>query len=210
MQGLSLQQRFFKRTFDLFFALFILVFFGWLIVLAWVAASIDTRSNGMFSQTRIGRWGVPFTIYKIKTMRQVKGITTTITTKHDARITFLGKLLRRSKIDELPQFFNVLLGDMSLVGPRPDVPGFADHLTGEDRAILCLRPGITGPATLAFRNEEEVLAGTADPISYNRDFIYPTKVVLNLNYLKTYRLRNDLWWVIATLLGRRNLLDRDM
>jgi lipopolysaccharide/colanic/teichoic acid biosynthesis glycosyltransferase len=199
---LTLRQRFVKRTFDLTLALLVLALLGWVILLAWLAASIDTRSNGMFSQPRIGRWGRPFTIYKIKTMRPRPGIDTTVTTRQDARITPLGKWLRRMKVDELPQFFNVLRGDMSVVGPRPDVAGFADRLTGGDRALLSLRPGITGPATLAFRNEEELLVGVADPDAYNREAIYPAKVALNLRYLEDYSFRLDWRLVLATALGR--------
>ena len=177
---LTLRQRFVKRTFDLVLSLMLLVLFGWLILLAWIAASIDTRSNGMFSQTRIGRWGRSFKILKIKTMRPMEGITTTVTARNDARITPLGKLLRRAKIDELPQLVNVLIGDMSFVGPRPDVPGFADQLTGENRDILSLRPGITGPVTFAFRIEEEIRAGKTDHGRYYyQEVIFPANVIIN-------------------------------
>jgi len=199
---LTFRQRFVKRTFDFILSLLLLTLLGWLILLAWIAASIDTRSNGMFSQTRVGRWGKPFTIFKIKTMRPVAGITTTVTAVNDARITPLGKLLRRAKIDELPQLFNVLFGDMSFVGPRPDVPGFADRLEGEDRALLSLRPGITGPATLAFRNEEEILARATNPDDYNEKIIYPAKVAINMRYLKHYAFNTDLRCILATAMGR--------
>ena len=199
---LTFRQRFVKRTFDLILSTVLLTLFGWMILLAWLAASIDTGSNGMFQQIRIGRWGRPFTIYKIKTMRPIKGFTTTVTAAHDRRITSLGKWLRRLKIDELPQLLNVLIGDMSFVGPRPDVPGFADHLEGEDQIILSLRPGITGPATLAFRNEEELLARVPDPETYNRNVIYPVKVAANLCYLYNYRFSLDLACILETALGR--------
>jgi lipopolysaccharide/colanic/teichoic acid biosynthesis glycosyltransferase len=197
---LTLRQRFAKRAFDLILSLVLLALFGWLILLAWIAASIDTRSNGMFSQIRIGRWGKAFKILKIKTMRPVEGISTTVTAMNDARITSLGRWLRRAKIDELPQLINVLIGDMSFVGPRPDVPGFADKLTGENRNILSLRPGITGPATLAFRNEEETLASTVDPVRYNTEVIYPAKVVMNLEYLKNYSFFIDLRLIFETVI----------
>lgn len=199
---LTLRQRCVKRAFDLALSVLLIGLSGWLILLAWIATSIDTRSNGMFCQARIGRWGKPFTIFKLKTMRPVAGITTTATAESDARITPLGRWLRRTKLDELPQLFNVLTGDMSFVGPRPDVPGFADRLEGADQRILSLRPGITGPATLAFRNEEEILARMADPERYNEEVIFPAKVALNLDYLENYGFVADLRWILATALGR--------
>ena len=112
-------------------------------------------------------------------MRAVEGVDTTVTTTHDVRITRSGAWLRRLKIDELPQLVNVMRGEMSLVGPRPDVPGFADRLEGPDRVVLTVRPGITGPAALAYRHEEEILAGVADPERYNREVIWPDKVRIN-------------------------------
>ena len=111
---------------------------------------------------------------KIRTMNSVGG--TTVTTANDTRITRSGALMRRLKIDELPQLINVLRGEMSLVGPRPDVPGFADLLIGDDRVVLTVRPGITGPAAIEYRHEEEILARVADPEGYNRDVIWPDKV----------------------------------
>jgi lipopolysaccharide/colanic/teichoic acid biosynthesis glycosyltransferase len=126
---------------------------------------------------------------------------TTVTRSDDARITEWGRRFRRYKLDELPQLWNVLLGQMSLVGPRPDVPGYADQLEGEDRAILALRPGITGPATLAWRDEEEVLAGVDDPEAYNKEVIYPDKVRRNLGYIKRWSITRDIRFVIATLFG---------
>lgn len=197
-RALSSKQACVKRTFDFVLALILLVLFGWLILLAWLATSLADRGNGLFRQTRIGRGGKPFTIYKIKTMRPVAGISTTVTTGQDRRITWLGRWLRRTKVDELPQLFNVLAGSMSFVGPRPDVAGFADLLEGEDRMILDLRPGITGPATLAFRDEEEQLAGQADPEAYNRTHIWPAKVRINKDYIVHYRFRHDMLCILAT------------
>lgn len=201
-QALSLRQRALKRSFDLLLSLLLLALLGWIILLAWMAASIDTRGNGLFRQVRIGRWGRPFTIFKLKTMRPVPGLTTTATPRGDRRITPLGGWLRRARLDELPQLFNVLRGDMSFVGPRPDVPGFADRLEGGDRLILSVRPGITGPATLAFRNEEELLARVEDPEAHSRRVIYPAKVALNLDYVKGYSFLLDLKCLLATLFVR--------
>lgn len=152
-----------KRLFDLLFSLCGLICFSWLILISWVLASISTRSNGFFFQKRVGQHGKTFNVIKIKTMRDVSIPATTITQDTDPRITKMGKFFRKTKIDELPQLFNVLVGDMSFVGPRPDVPGYADKLIGKDRIILAIKPGITGPASLAYKNEEEILANVDDP-----------------------------------------------
>ena len=120
----------------------------------------------------------------------------------ESRITPLGAKLRKYKIDELPELWNVLIGNMSFVGPRPDVPGYADKLEGEDRNILKLRPGITGPASLKYRNEEELLAKQANPQEYNDFVIYPDKVRINLFYLKHYSFIMDIKIIIATVTGK--------
>jgi lipopolysaccharide/colanic/teichoic acid biosynthesis glycosyltransferase len=164
-----------------------------------MAASIDTRSNGFFIQKRVGRHGKIFRVVKMKTMRPIASFETTVTRRGDPRITPLGAFFRRTKIDELPQLWNVLLGDMSFVGPRPDVPGFADKLQGEERAMLSIRPGITGPATLKYRNEEALLAAHADPETYNHDVIWPDKVQMNLDYIRNWSLRNDIQYIIQTV-----------
>jgi lipopolysaccharide/colanic/teichoic acid biosynthesis glycosyltransferase len=152
----------------------------------------------MFVQERIGREGRPFRLFKIKTMVNHRG-GTTVTTASDARITRSGAFFRRTKIDELPQLINVLFGQMSLVGPRPDVPGFADQLTGEDREILQLRPGITGPASLKYRDEEALLAKQSDPEAYNREVIWPDKVAINRDYLHQWSLGHDIALLLATV-----------
>ena len=192
-----------KRAFDLFGALLGLILVGWLILICWVIASLDTRANGFFRQTRIGRHGRPFRIVKIRSMRQLPGHDSTVTTSRDARITRIGQLMRRTKLDELPQLWNVLLGQMSFVGPRPDVPGYADALQGEDREILELRPGITGPASFALRGEQELLAKAADPQQYNDEVLWPANVRLNRRYLREYSFRLDLLLIVATLFPSR-------
>lgn len=154
----------------------------------------------LFRQLRIGKDGKPFSLVKFRTMA---GDQTgdTVTVAGDPRITPLGAKLRRYKLDELPELWNVLVGDMSFVGPRPDVPGYADALTGEDREILQLRPGITGPATLKYRNEEELLAQVEDPVRYNDDVIFPDKVRLNRIYLHRRSLGMDLRILWVTVFG---------
>lgn len=198
---LTFKERFIKRSFDIFVSAIGLFALWWLILITWLLATIDTRTNGFFVQKRVGRNGKLFQTIKIRTMRITPEFQTTATTATDPRITQLGKLLRGTKLDELPQLLNVLLGNMSLVGPRPDVPGFADQLTGTDRIILSIRPGITGPATLAFREEEKLLAAQRDPERYNRDIIYPEKVRINREYITNYSFTNDLKYIFRTIVG---------
>jgi lipopolysaccharide/colanic/teichoic acid biosynthesis glycosyltransferase len=162
---------------------------------------MDTRSNGMFAQKRIGLFGKMFVIYKIKTMRSLPDTNTTVTTQNDRRITKAGAFFRRTKIDELPQLWNVLVGDMSFVGPRPDVPGFADKLEGGDRVVLSMRPGITGPASLKYRNEEMILAQQSDPEEYNKNVIWPDKVKINKAYVANWSLKNDIIILAKTVTG---------
>jgi lipopolysaccharide/colanic/teichoic acid biosynthesis glycosyltransferase len=133
----------------------------------------------------------------------------TVTTASDQRVTRVGRMMRRAKIDELPQLYNVLLGQMSFVGPRPDVPGFADKLAGEDRVILTMRPGITGPATLKYRNEEEILASVDDPETYNRDVIFPDKVRLNRQYVQNWSFSQDIWFIWRTVSRIAGVKDLD-
>lgn len=190
-----------KRLFDIVLAFFLLLALWWVIVLAWLVATFETKSNGLFIQKRIGKKGKIFSIFKIKTMKTVDGIETTVTTSKDQRITRSGTFFRKTKIDELPQLFNVLFGTMSFVGPRPDVPGFADMLEGEDRIILTLRPGITGPASLKYKDEESLLAKQKDPESYNKEIIWPDKVKINKAYIKEWTLKKDVEYLIKTVLG---------
>ncbi|EDY85641.1 sugar transferase [gamma proteobacterium HTCC5015] len=194
-------QAFLKRFFDFLVALLGLLAVWWLIVSAWLAASWDTRSNGFFVQMRVGRGGKPFRVVKIKTMRPSRELTSTVTASGDPRITPLGRFFRKTKIDELPQLWNVLLGQMSFVGPRPDVPGYADKLEGIERAVLNVRPGITGPATLKYRDEEALLASVDDPEAYNREVIFPDKVQINLDYIRHWSLGRDLRYILATVIG---------
>jgi lipopolysaccharide/colanic/teichoic acid biosynthesis glycosyltransferase len=190
-----------KRLFDLIVSLCAILFLFPVIVISWVIASLDTRMNGFFTQERIGRNGIVFKLLKIRTMQPNKAITTNITTTKDSRITKAGAVMRHLKIDELPQLFNILKGDMSFVGPRPDVSGFADELEGSDRIILNIRPGITGPATLKYRKEEEILAFQENPEVFNRKIIWPDKVRINKEYIENYSFFHDLKIIFMTLIG---------
>ena len=190
-----------KRAMDLSLAGAGLLVAAPLIAVAWIVATLETRKNGFFLQERVGKDGRLFRVVKIRTMREIPGHTSSVTTAADRRITRSGRFFRRYKIDELPQLINVLKGEMSFVGPRPDVPGFADRLEGEDRRLLTLRPGITGPATLKYRNEEEILAKQSDPERFNREVIWPDKVRINLDYMDHWSLKKDLKILWKTLSG---------
>lgn len=198
---LSLRERCCKRLFDIGVSLVVLTLFSVVIFIAWLIASFETKSNGFFLQERIGRYGRPFRVIKIRTMRPTLSIATTVTVASDPRITFFGAWFRKYKIDELPQLINVLCGDMSLVGPRPDVPGFADQLLGDDRLILMIRPGITGPASLIYRDEEKILARQSNPEAFNRNVIYPHKVKINREYIENYSFIRDVRFIVKTIIG---------
>ncbi|MCC5824633.1 sugar transferase [Alkalimonas sp.] len=192
------RQAFIKRSLDFLLALAGLIALGWLLLLCWLIASVETRSNGIFTQQRIGRFGRPFWVCKIKTMFDARGERSSITANCQHDITSSGRLFRRFKLDELPQLWNVLKGDMSFVGPRPDVPGYADCLQGEERLILQLRPGITGPASIKYRHEEALLAAASDAKAYNDEVIWPDKVRINLAYYQEYSVWRDLLYLFAT------------
>ena len=162
----------------------------------------------IFKQQRVGKDGRLFTMYKFRTMVPHHS-GSSVSVAGEDRITPLGKTLRRYKLDELPELWNILIGDMSVVGPRPDVPGYADCLEGEDREILNLRPGITGPASLKYRDEEELLAKVEDPIAYNNEVIYPDKVRLNRYYYHHYSFVMDIRMIFATVLGKKILYNNE-
>lgn len=201
-------------------------------VLLVVAILIRLRMPGgpvLFRQKRVGRHGKLFTIYKFRSMAAmpVEGVSVAAAERH--RVTSFGELLRRYKLDELPELWNVLKGDMSFVGPRPDVPGYADRLQGENREILRLRPGITGPASLKYRDEEYLLAAVGEffatgkmvdglpsdfaavikekeihnIMDYNDKVIYPDKIRINLYYLHHYSFAKDIEMIVSTVLGRK-------
>ena len=192
-------QRTIKRVFDITLSLFGLLLLWPVIIGCVVIARLDTGLPGLFVQSRVGQFGSLIQTRKIRTMRNLPDVDTTVTVAGDKRITVIGAIMRRWKLDELPQLWNVLLGDMSFVGPRPDVPGYADTLSGADREVLNLKPGITGPATIKYRNEEELLSQAADAKQYNDSVIYPDKVKINLDYMRHWSLLNDVKYILMTL-----------
>lgn len=157
-----------------------------------------------YSQRRVGRKGKLFTMYKFRSMK-VGSDLSSISVAGESRITPLGAVLRKYKLDELPELWNVFIGDMSFVGPRPDVPGYADVLEGDDRLILNLRPGITGPASLKYANEEEILSLVEDPCKYNDEVIFPDKVRINLDYYYNHTFIGDIKIIFQTIFRSYNL-----
>lgn len=174
-------------------------------VLIFVSVLIKLKMPGgpvIFRQKRVGRNGRLFTMYKFRSMT-VGHSGSSVSVAGESRITPLGAKLRKYKLDELPELWNVLIGDMSFVGPRPDVPGYADQLNGADREVLQLRPGITGPASLKYRDEEELLAQQSNPQEYNDIVIFPDKVRINCYYLHHYSFIKDIQMIFCTVLGKQ-------
>jgi lipopolysaccharide/colanic/teichoic acid biosynthesis glycosyltransferase len=190
-----------KRLFDLTFSFFGLVVLSPLLVIIWLVAFLDTKSNGFYFQKRIGYRGKVFNLIKFKTMRVTSENTTNITIEGDSRITKSGSFFRKTKVDELPQLWNILIGQMSFVGPRPDVPGYADRLNGDDSIVLDVKPGITGPAQLIYRKEEKILAKQKNPVKYSDNIIWPHKVEINIRYVKNYSFLRDLYYIYKTFVG---------
>ncbi|MCD8410895.1 sugar transferase [Tenacibaculum finnmarkense genomovar ulcerans] len=188
-----------KLLFDKIMSFFGLIFLSPLLVIVYFLIKIKMPGGSpIFTQKRVGVDGKLFTLYKFRSMI-VSHSGSSISVAGENRITPFGAIIRKYKIDELPALWNVLKGEMSLVGPRPDVAGYADKLKGDDRLVLKLRPGITGPASLKYSNEEEILAKQQDPIKYNNEVIYPDKVKINLNYYNNHSFFGDLKIIINTV-----------
>jgi len=176
-----------KHVFDFLFSLVSIMLLSPIVFISWILACVDTHSNGLFLQTRIGQYGKSFTIFKFRTMHVESN-----------KISKVGAYLRRSKLDELPQLFNILKGDMSIVGPRPDIAGYYDKLQGEERKVLKLKPGLTSEAALKYANEDELLKQQESPLKYNDAIIFPDKVKLNLAYYYNHTFFGDLKIIIKT------------
>ena len=192
-----------KYIFDRLMALIGLLFLWPLLIILVILIKVKMPGGpAFFTQKRVGRHGRLFTMHKFRSMA-VSHDDSSISVAGEARITSFGATLRKYKLDELPELWDVLIGNMSFVGPRPDVPGYADMLTGDDRRMLELRPGITGPASLKYRDEEELLAQVDNPIEYNDKVIFPDKVRINLYYLDHYSFWKDIQMIIYTVLGMK-------
>ncbi len=179
-----------KNIFDKLFALILLTCLVGLIFLLIMISTLDTKQWGIFSQKRVGYKGQLFTIYKIRSLKDVDG---------KKYLTSFGKFIRRYKLDELPQLYNVLIGEMSFVGPRPDIEGYADLLIGNDRVILDVKPGLTGPAQLKYRNEELLLSQQENPSKYNDEVIWPDKININKEYVKNRKFSTDIYYIFKTI-----------
>jgi lipopolysaccharide/colanic/teichoic acid biosynthesis glycosyltransferase len=191
-----------KYIFDRIFALLAIILLIPVFLIISIIMLVRIGKPLIFKQKRAGKDGRLFTIFKFRTM--YKNIDrNTVSTSKDSRITPEGAFLRRWKLDELPELVNVLKGDMSFVGPRPDMPGYAASLSGEGRKILSMRPGITGPATLKYIDEEEILANVPDPVKYNDEVIFPDKVKINLKYCESYSLLGDIKLIYYTLIRKK-------
>lgn len=177
-----------KNILDKIMALFMVVLLMPVFIFFFILISIDTQSSGIFAQKRVGQFGHIFTIYKFKSIHA-----------SSRRISKLGSFIRRTKIDELPQLFNILKGDMSFVGPRPDVPGYYDLLKGEDREVLWLKPGLTSEASIKYRNEDQWLNSSEDPELLNDQILFPDKVKMNRKYMHKMSLKTDLNIIFKTI-----------
>lgn len=199
-----------KYLFDRFMALLgLLIVWPVLLIVALLIAVKMPGSPVLFKQQRVGRNGRLFTMYKFRSMIPNHG-GSSISVAGEARITPLGAILRQYKLDELPELWNVLIGDMSFVGPRPDVPGYADCLQGEDKIILSLRPGITGPASLKYRDEEELLSKIENPQDYNDTVIFPDKVRMNRYYAEHYSFVKDIQMIFCTIFGQHMVYNGEL
>lgn len=215
---------FLKFLFDRIVSLFGLIFLWPLFLIVAILIKVKMPGPIIFTQKRVGKGGKVFNCHKFRTMKVNHG-GSTISVAGESRITPLGAKLRRYKLDELPGLWDVLVGKMSFVGPRPDVPGYADKLQGDDRDVLKLRPGITGPASLKYRDEEEMIATFVQETKsgkniypnvdftnmsdgdialwYNDNIIYPDKVRINCYYYRNYSFAKDIQMIFATVLGKR-------
>lgn len=184
-----------KRVFDFSLAIVLFPIIILPLTVLLIVAAIDVGHFGWFWQLRVGQGGKLFYMYKIRTLKAGKHHLGAL----DLHASAYGRFLRDTKLDELPQLFNVLFGSMSFVGPRPDIQGFADELTGEDRIILNVKPGVTGPATLKYKDEEQLLAMQSDPETYNRTIIWPDKVEINKKYVQNWSFSLDLNYILQSI-----------
>ena len=193
---------FLKSIFDRTASFFGLIFLFPILIIVGILIRIKMPGGPViFKQRRVGRHGKLITMYKFRSVTDSHS-GSSVSVRGENRITPLGAKLRKYKLDELLELWNVLIGDMSFVGPRPDVPGYADKLEGDDRRMLLLKPGITGPASLKYRDEEELLAEQENPQKYNDEVLFPDKVRINIEYLDNLSFWNDIKIIIYTILGK--------
>jgi lipopolysaccharide/colanic/teichoic acid biosynthesis glycosyltransferase len=182
------QYRYWKVIFDCILSIFLIILFLPLLILIFIIASLDTGSNGIFYQERVGQFGKIFTIYKFKSINDKKRTSSSV-----------GLLLRKFKFDELPQLFNILKGEMSFVGPRPDIEGYYDRLEGDLRKVLELKPGLTSEASIKYSNEDAILKLQENPLLYNDEVLFPEKVKMNLYYVENMSFSTDIKILLKTI-----------
>ena len=187
-----------KRAFDIVCAALGLLVLSPVLLMCALLVGLTSPGGVLFRQERMGRDGVPFTIYKFRSMRK-DNAGLKISTSSDSRITPVGRVLRKTKLDELPQLWNVLKGDMSFVGPRPEVREYTDLYTDEQRQVLLLRPGITGLASIRYRNENDLLSASADPNRTYIEEVMPAKLALDLEYIPRACVSYDIRLILETL-----------
>jgi lipopolysaccharide/colanic/teichoic acid biosynthesis glycosyltransferase len=196
----TLYLEFGKRTLDVIFSCIALMLLAPLFLIVAVVIRLDSSGPILFLQERVGRGGKVFLLIKFRSMvNNAPGLGPGITVSQDKRVTRFGHILRSWKLDELPQLWNVLVGEMSLVGPRPELPVYVREYTAEQRQVLQIRPGVTDPASLRFRNESEILGQSQNPEKFYREEILPEKLSLNLKYLREVSFKNDLSVILSTL-----------
>ena len=192
-----------KYIFDRFFSLIGLIVILPFLLVVFILHKIKMPKGAfIYRQVRVGKDGKLFRIYKIRTLRDNSEAAGSVTTADDERILPFGKWLRESKVDTFLELINILIGDMSFVGPRPDVPGYADKLEGDDRVILKMRPGLTGPASIKYRHEDRILAQQSDPQKYNDEVIWPDKVKINKEYYENWSIWRDISILWKTVFGK--------
>jgi lipopolysaccharide/colanic/teichoic acid biosynthesis glycosyltransferase len=193
--------KFIKEIFDYFLATLAIVVLTPLLLIVIILVGFTMGWPVVYTQVRIGQNGKPFKLHKFRSMKKAKS-NTTVAAQEQNRITWVGKFMRKYKLDELPELWNIIRGDMSFVGPRPDVPGYADALVGDDRIILQLKPGLTGAASLKYMHEEELLAKQTNPQEYNDTVVFPDKVLVNRKYMQKWTLWLDLKIIALTAMGK--------
>lgn len=185
---MSKKQKIIKRILDVILSLLLLPLLTPVLIVLIIIATFDTGLFGVFTQERVGLNACSFSIFKIRTLNK------------EGKASRYGRFLRKYKLDEFLQIINVLIGNMSFVGPRPDIKGFADTLKGEDRIILSVKPGITGPASIELRNEEAILMEQSNPEEYNLEYLWKRKVELNKEYVQNYSVLKDVQYMVKTVL----------
>ena len=199
-EGIQIRSNWLKRLFDIILSTIVLFLFSPLFLLGSFLAKIQSTGSIFYKAKRVGKNGQVFEMYKFRTMvKNADQIGIGLTTHKDVRVTPIGRVLRLTKLDELPNFINVIKGEMSLIGPRPESPTYVKYYTEEQKRVLLVKPGITGPSQIVNRNEAEKLASQTDPEQYYITELMPKKLLLDLHYVATQSFISDIGWLLKTL-----------